>query len=63
MHVRVLKENEKGRFTSEPDQAGNEISLIGILKLESEDIIDIFQLSMELEKIKEYIDILDERKK
>ena len=34
------------------DKEGNEISLIDILKSESEDVIDMIQLSMELEKLK-----------
>jgi RNA polymerase sporulation-specific sigma factor len=34
-----------------------------VLKSESEDVIDTIQLNMELEKVKEYIDILDEREK
>ena len=66
MHLRVLKENEKDVSLHDPigqDKEGNEISLIDILKSESEDVIDMIQLSMELEKIKEYIDILDEREK
>lgn len=41
----------------------NEISLIDVLKSESDDVIDMIQLNMELEKIKEYIDILDERER
>ncbi len=45
------------------DKEGNEISLIDVLKSESDDVIDMIQLNMELEKIKEYIDILDDREK
>lgn len=42
----------------------NEISLLDILKSESEDdVVDMIQLNMELEKIRKYIDILDEREK
>jgi RNA polymerase sporulation-specific sigma factor len=37
--------------------------LIDVLKSESDDVIDMIQLNMELEKIKEYIDILDDREK
>ena len=33
------------------------------LRSESEDVIDTIQLKMEIEKIKEYIDVLDEREK
>lgn len=45
------------------DKEGNEISLIDVLKSENEDVIDTIQLNMELEKVKEYIDILDGREK
>jgi len=41
----------------------NEISLIDILKSENEDVVDTIQLLMELEKINEYIHILDDREK
>jgi RNA polymerase sporulation-specific sigma factor len=41
----------------------NEISLIDILKSEGNDIVDEIHLNMELEQIKKYIDVLDERKK
>lgn len=34
-----------------------------MLKSENEDIIDTIQLNMELEKIKKYLSILDEREK
>ncbi|MEG9464148.1 MAG: sigma-70 family RNA polymerase sigma factor, partial [Bacillus amyloliquefaciens] len=37
--------------------------LIDVLKSESEDVIDTIQLNMELEKVKKYIDILDDREK
>lgn len=45
------------------DKEGNEISLIDVLKSENEDVIDTIQLNMELEKVKQYIDILDDREK
>jgi RNA polymerase sporulation-specific sigma factor len=41
----------------------NEISLIDILKSEGNDIVDEIHLNMELEQIKKYIDVLDEREK
>ena len=66
MHLRALKKTKKDVSLHDPigqDKEGNEISLIDVLKSESEDVIDMIQLSMELEKIKEYIDILDEREK
>ncbi|MGK0698955.1 RNA polymerase sporulation sigma factor SigK [Priestia aryabhattai] len=66
MHLRALKKTKKDVSLHDPigqDKEGNEISLIDILKSESDDVIDMIQLNMELEKIKEYIDILDEREK
>ncbi len=45
------------------DKEGNKISLIDVLKSENEDVIDTIQLNMELEKVKQYIDILDDREK
>jgi RNA polymerase sporulation-specific sigma factor len=41
----------------------NEISLIDVLKSEGNDIVDEIQLNMELEQVKKYIDVLDEREK
>lgn len=43
--------------------SANEISLIDVLKSENEDVIVTIQLNMKLEKVKEYIDILDGREK
>ncbi|KAA0549322.1 RNA polymerase sporulation sigma factor SigK [Bacillus sp. BGMRC 2118] len=66
MHLRALKKTKKDVSLHDPigqDKEGNEISLIDVLKSESEDVIDTIQLNMELEKIKEYIDILDERER
>jgi RNA polymerase sporulation-specific sigma factor len=66
MHLRALKKTKKDVSLHDPigqDKEGNEISLIDVLKSESEDVIDTIQLNMELEKIKQYIDILDDREK
>jgi RNA polymerase sporulation-specific sigma factor len=66
MHLRSLKKTKKDVSLHDPigqDKEGNEISLIDVLKSESEDVIDTIQLNMELEKIKKYIDVLDEREK
>ncbi|AXI31471.1 RNA polymerase subunit sigma [Priestia megaterium] len=66
MHLRALKKTKKDVSLHDPigqDKEGNEISLIDVLKSESDDVIDMIQLNMELEKIKEYIDILDDREK
>ncbi|RWR15190.1 RNA polymerase sporulation sigma factor SigK [Siminovitchia fortis] len=66
MHLRALKKTRKEVSLHDPigqDKEGNEISLIDVLKSDAEDIFDTIQLNMELEKIKEYIDVLDEREK
>ncbi|RDI44069.1 RNA polymerase sigma-27/28 (RpsK/SigK) subunit [Falsibacillus pallidus] len=66
MHLRALKKTKKDVSLHDPigqDKEGNEISLIDVLKSESEDVIDTIQLSMELEKVKEYISVLDDREK
>jgi RNA polymerase sporulation-specific sigma factor len=66
MHLRSLKKTKKDVSLHDPigqDKEGNEISLLDILKSESEDVVDTIQLNMELEKIRKYIDILDERER
>ncbi len=66
MHLRALKKTRKDVSLHDPigqDKEGNEISLIDVLKSDAEDIFDTIQLNMELEKIKEYIDVLDDREK
>ena len=65
MHLRALKKMKKDVSLHDPigqDKEGNEISLMDVLKSKNEDVIDT-QLNMELEKVKEYIDILDGREK
>ncbi|MBW8348192.1 RNA polymerase sporulation sigma factor SigK [Bacillus sp. IITD106] len=66
MHLRALKKTKKDVSLHDPighDKEGNEISLIDVLKSEAEDIFDTIQLNMELERVKEYIDVLDDREK
>ncbi|MTH52508.1 RNA polymerase sporulation sigma factor SigK [Bacillus mangrovi] len=66
MHLRALKKTKKDVSLHDPigqDKEGNEISLIDVLKSESEDVIDTIQLNMELEKVKQFIGVLDEREK
>ncbi|RST73895.1 RNA polymerase sporulation sigma factor SigK [Siminovitchia acidinfaciens] len=66
MHLRALKKTRKDVSLHDPigqDKEGNEISLIDVLKSDAEDIFDTIQLNMELEKIKEYIGVLDDREK
>ncbi|KYD10945.1 hypothetical protein B4102_1731 [Heyndrickxia sporothermodurans] len=66
MHLRALKKTKKDVSLHDPigqDKEGNEISLIDVLKSDTEDVFDTIQLSMELEKVREYIDVLDIREK
>ena len=66
MHLRALKKTKKDVSLHDPigqDKEGNEISLIDVLKSESEDVIDTIQLNMELEKMKEFLNVLDDREK
>ncbi|ASS86636.1 RNA polymerase sporulation sigma factor SigK [Geobacillus sp. FSL K6-0789] len=66
MHLRSLKKTRKDVSLHEPigqDKEGNEISLLDILKSEGQDIVDEIQLNIELEQVKRYISVLDEREK
>lgn len=66
MHLRALKKVKKDVSLHDPigqDKEGNEISLIDILEAESEDVIEYIQLHMELDKMKKYFTILDERER
>lgn len=66
MHLRALKKTKKDVSLHDPigqDKEGNEISLIDVLQSEAEDVFDTIQLNMELEKVKQFFDILDEREK
>lgn len=66
MHLRSLKKVKKDVSLQDPigqDKEGNEINLLDILKSDLDDVADTIQLSMELEKIREYLGILDEREK
>lgn len=66
MHLRALKKTKKDVSLHDPigqDKEGNEISLIDVLKSDSEDVIDTIQLNMELEKVKEFIGVLDGRER
>ena len=66
MHLRATKKTKKDVSLHDPigqDKEGNEISLIDVLKSESEDVIELIQLNMEIEKVKKYIDVLDDREK
>ncbi|OEH91533.1 RNA polymerase sporulation sigma factor SigK [Bacillus solimangrovi] len=66
MHLRSLKKTRKDVSLQDPigqDKEGNEISLIDILKSENEDVIEVIQQNLELEKIGQFIHILDKREK
>ncbi|KYC63230.1 RNA polymerase sporulation sigma factor SigK [Bacillus coagulans] len=66
MHLRALKKTKKDVSLHDPigqDKEGNGISLIDVLQSEAEDVFDTIQLNMELEKVKQFFDILDEREK
>ncbi len=66
MHLRALKKTKKDVSLHDPigqDKEGNEISLMDILKSDSDDVIETIQLAMELEKVKKYICVLDDREK
>lgn len=66
MHLRALKKTKKDVSLHDPigqDKEGNEISLMDVLKSDAEDIFETIQLNMELEKVKAYINVLDERER
>ncbi|TDQ38021.1 RNA polymerase sporulation sigma factor SigK [Aureibacillus halotolerans] len=66
MHLRAMKKTKKDVSLHDPigqDKEGNEISLIDILKAETEDVVDMIQLHMELEKMKEFLHVLDDRER
>ncbi|KGX93544.1 RNA polymerase sigma 70 [Pontibacillus halophilus JSM 076056 = DSM 19796] len=66
MHLRALKKTKKDVSLHDPigqDKEGNEISLIDVLKAENADVVEKIQLNMEVEKINEYLNILDAREK
>lgn len=64
MHLRALKKTKKDVSLQDPigqDKEGNEITLIDVLKADTEDIVELIQLSMEKRKIYQFIHILDQR--
>ncbi len=66
MHLRALKKVKKDVSLHDPigqDKEGNEISLIDILEADSEDVIEYIQLNMEIDKMKDYLSILNSREK
>lgn len=66
MHLRSLKKVKKDVSLHDPigmDKEGNEITLIDVLKEDTEDIVDVIQMKMEKKQIYEYIHVLDDREK
>lgn len=66
MHLRALKKVKKDISLHDPigqDHEGNEISLIDILEAENENIIEFIQLNMQIDKMQEFFQVLDEREK
>ncbi|SDM83707.1 RNA polymerase, sigma 27/28 subunit, RpsK/SigK [Fictibacillus solisalsi] len=66
MHLRALKKTKKDVSLHDPigtDKEGNEITLIDVLKAETEDVVDAIQLKMQKKKIYDYIHVLDDREK
>lgn len=66
MHLRALKKVKKDVSLHDPigqDKEGNEISLIDILEAENQNIIEYIQLNMEIEKMNDYLSILDARER
>lgn len=66
MHLRSLKKTKKDVSLHDPigtDKEGNEITLIDVLKADTDDVIDLVQLSMQKDKIYEHIHVLDDREK
>lgn len=66
MHLRGLKKVNKDVSLHDPigqDKEGNEISLIDILEAENENIVEFIQLNMQIEKMQEYFEVLDNRER
>lgn len=66
MHLRALKKVKKDVSLHDPigqDKEGNEISLIDILEAESENIIEFIRLNMEINKMQDFFQVLDDREK
>ena len=66
MHLRTLKKVKKDISLHDPigqDHEGNEISLIDILEAENENIIEFIQLNMQIDKMQNFFQVLDEREK
>ncbi|EGL82270.1 putative RNA polymerase, sigma 28 subunit, FliA/WhiG subfamily [Caldalkalibacillus thermarum TA2.A1] len=63
---KVSKKYKKNVSLYDPtgtDKEGNEITLIDVLKVDIEDVLDEVRLQMEKDKIYQYIHVLDDREK
>ncbi|MFC7060715.1 RNA polymerase sporulation sigma factor SigK [Halobacillus seohaensis] len=66
MHLRSTKKLNKDISLQDPighDKEGNELNLLDILQADVADIVEEIQLHMEIEQIKQYISVLDDREK
>jgi len=66
MYLRTLKKTKKDVSLHSPigqDHEGNEISLIDVIEVESENILEYIQLNMDISSMKEHFKVLDEREK
>lgn len=66
MHLRSLKKVSKDISLHDPigqDKEGNEISLIDILEADTDNMIEYIQMNMEIEKMQQYINVLDDRER
>lgn len=66
MYLRTLKKSNKDISLYSPigqDQEGNEITLADIIEADTENIFELIQQAMELEKVKAYFALLNDREK
>ena len=66
MHLRTLKKTRKDISLYSPighDHEGNEINLMDVIEAENKNIIEFIQLNMNIEKMKKYFNVLDERER
>lgn len=66
MYLRTLKKTNKDISLYSPigqDQEGNEITLADIIEADTENIFELIQQAMELQKVKSYFTILNDRER
>src|SRR5699024_5692452 len=64
MYLRTLKKTKKDVSLHSPigqDHEGNEISLMDVIEVETENILEYIQLNMEISSMKEHFKVLDDR--